>query len=156
MVFSRIHREGRRMVLIAYIRCPIFKFERLFPQNFPSPGSFWALRKWGFVVPLFLVLHSEMMRQLITIWPLSTFTKFPVLSVEKEKRTGGTMVCVNREHGSQMVSFPYPSGTKLVFHTDIRQSVCETTEGFSDGFSENTEPQSLNIKKQSVAKCTDE
>lgn len=108
-------------------------------------------------MPLFLVLHSEMMRQLITIWPLSTFTKFPVLSVEKEKRIDGTMVCVNREHGSQMVSFPhqglifYPSGTKLVFHTDIRQSVCETSR-YTEGFSENTEPQRLNIKKQRVAK----
>lgn len=54
------------------------------------------------IVPFSLVLYPEMMRQLITIWPLSTFTKFPILRVEEERRNDGTMMSVKREHGSEI------------------------------------------------------
>ena len=69
------------------------------------------------IVPHSLVLHSETMRQLITIWPLSTFTKFPILSVVEERRT---MVCVKREHGSEM-------GCRVVFSSLLSYgSLCDT------------------------------
>lgn len=75
------------MVLIAYTPCPIFKCE--FPPELPSfSWVFLSFQKIGIhcaIVPLSLVLHSETMRQLITIWLLSTFTKFLMLSVEEEK-----------------------------------------------------------------------
>lgn len=80
------------MVLIAYMQCPIFKFECLFPRELPFSRAFLSFEKMGIhcaIVLLSLVLHSETMRQLITIWPLSTFTKFPMLSVGDEKRTDG-------------------------------------------------------------------
>lgn len=80
------------MVLIAYMQCPIFKFERLFPPELSFSRVFLSFEEMGIhcaIVPFSLVLHSEMMCQLITIWPLSTFTKFPMLSVEGEKRTDG-------------------------------------------------------------------
>lgn len=75
------------MVLIAYTRWPIFKCEFLFPQNFFFPWVFLSFHKMGIhcaIVPFSLVLCSETMRQLITIWLLSTFTKFLVLSVERK------------------------------------------------------------------------
>ncbi len=81
------------------------------------------------IVPFSLVLQSETMRQLITIWPLSTFTKFPILSVEEERRTDGEMVCVKREHESEIgcrVIFPHcrpifhPVAQNLLFHTASR------------------------------------
>lgn len=83
------------MVLIAYMLCPIFKFERLFPPELSFSRVFLSFAKMGihcaflFIVLFSLVLHSETMCQLITIWPLSKFTKFPVLSREEEKRTNG-------------------------------------------------------------------
>lgn len=80
------------MVLIAYMQCPIFKFERLFSTELSFSWVFLSFEKMGIhcaIVPFSLVLHSETMRQLITIWPLSTFTKFPILDVEEKRRTDG-------------------------------------------------------------------
>ncbi len=77
------------MVLIAYMQCPIFEFERLFSPELPFSWVFLSFEKMGIhcaIVPFSLVLHSEMMRQLIIIWPLSTFTKFPILRVEEGRR----------------------------------------------------------------------
>lgn len=97
------------MVLIAYMHCPIFKFECLFPQELPFSRAFLSFEKMrihcAIVLPS-LVLHSEMMRQLITIWPLSTFTKFSMLGVCVCGGGGlmGTMTCVKREHGSEIGS----------------------------------------------------
>lgn len=80
------------MVLIAYMQCPIFKFEHLFSPELSFSCVFLSFEKMGIhctIVPFSLVLHSETMRQLITIWSLSTFTKFPIVSVEEERRTDG-------------------------------------------------------------------
>lgn len=75
------------MVLIAYMQCPIFKFERL-----SFPWVFLSFEKMGIhcaIVPFPLVLHSDTMCQLITICSLSTFTKFPLLCVEEKTKTDG-------------------------------------------------------------------
>lgn len=80
------------MVLIAYMQCPIFKFECLFSPELSFPWVFLSFEKMGIhcaIVPFSLVLHSETMCQLITIWPLSTFTKFPILRVVEERKSDG-------------------------------------------------------------------
>lgn len=80
------------MVLIAYIQCPIFKFECLFSPEPSFPWVFLSFEKMGIhcaIVPFSLVLHSETMCQLITICPLSTFTKFPYSQRRKRGRLMG-------------------------------------------------------------------
>lgn len=117
------------MVLIAYMQCPIFKFECLFPPELPFSRAFLSFEKMrihcAIVLPS-LVLHSETRRQLITIWPLSTFTKFSMLDVGGMRRgLMGTMACVKREHGSEIgskVSFPSP---EALFPSPFRISYSE-------------------------------
>lgn len=99
-----------------------------FPPELFFSWVFLSFQKIGIhcaIVPFSLVLHSEMMRQLITIWLLSTFTKFLMLLVEGETGTDGDNGSC--QHGSKMTFSPI--SPHVIWKKSVLKICCTKQEG---------------------------